>query len=67
MRPNFINAAAGVRPPAFEQHPLPFPIQAAPPLDGAEGAGIVRAVHKRHQRQLSSGQACLQSKGQMRR
>ncbi len=51
-----IKSAARAKPPAFEQQPLPFPIQAAPPLDGAEVAGIVRSVYKRHQRQLSSGE-----------
>ena len=56
MIDNPIKSAARAKPPAFEQQPLPFPIQAAPPLDGAEVAGIVRSVYKRHQRQLSSGE-----------
>ena len=33
-----------------------FALHGLPPLDGAEVAGIVRSVYKRHQRKLSSGE-----------
>ena len=37
MRDDSIKSAARVKHPAFEQQPLPFPIQAAPPLVRAHG------------------------------
>ena len=33
-----------------------FTLHGLPPLDGAEVAGIVRSVYKRHQRKLASGE-----------
>ena len=49
VSPSELAAVADMKNQAFALHGLP-------PLDGAEVAGIVRSVYKRHQRKLSSGE-----------
>ena len=49
VSPSELAAVADMKNQGFALHGLP-------PLDGAEVAGIVRSVYKRHQRKLSSGE-----------
>ena len=49
VSPSELAAVADMKNQGFTLHGLP-------PLDGAEVAGIVRSVYKRHQRKLSSGE-----------
>ena len=49
VSPSELAAVADMKNQGFALHGLP-------PLDGAEVAGIVRSVYKRHQRKLASGE-----------